>query len=261
VSGEDLIILQDVGKRFDHERNKRGSLRQWFIRATGRKQRESRNGSSEFTIADVSFRVGAAESVAIVGDNGAGKSTLLRLMAGIYEPSRGRISRRGRVASVLELGAGFHKELNGAENLAMYAAGLGLSRTEFEARAAEMIAFADIGDVLHKPIKHYSTGMQARLALAVALSGSFDIILLDEALAVGDRSFRVKVEKRVDQYVAGGGTLVLASHSRELLQRVCTRALWLSHGRLKADGPLDTVVNAYMSTKGQRQEKRAEPVR
>ena len=261
MSDEDRIILDAVGKRFDHERNKRESLRQWLIRATSREPQERQTQASEFTIADVSFRVGTAEALAIVGDNGAGKSTLLRLMAGIYAPSTGQISARGRVASVLELGAGFHKELNGKENLAMYAGALGLSRAEFGSKTEEMVSFADIGDVLDKPIKHYSTGMQARLALAVALCGNFDVILLDEALAVGDRSFRVKVEERVNNFVAGGGTIVLASHNLDFLHRVCTRALWLSHGRLKADGPVNAVVNEYRGAKDQRQEKRAEPTR
>ncbi|MEA2094005.1 MAG: ATP-binding cassette domain-containing protein, partial [Pseudomonadota bacterium] len=125
---------------------------------TSRRAGEPQGG--EFTIADASFRVGPAEAVAIVGDNGAGKSTLLRLMAGIYKPTTGRVSLHGRAASVLELGAAFHKELSGEDNLAMYAAALGLSRIEFVERAGDMVSFADIGNVLHKPIKHYSTGMQ-----------------------------------------------------------------------------------------------------
>jgi ABC-type polysaccharide/polyol phosphate transport system ATPase subunit len=247
LNDADLIVLDRVGKRFDHDRNKKESLRQWFIRTTSRRPRELQAG--EFTIADVSVRVGRAEAVAVVGDNGAGKSTLLRLMAGIYEPSTGRVSSSGRAASVLELGAGFHKELTGEDNLAMYAAALGLSRIEFEDRVEAMVSFADIGDVLHKPIKHYSTGMQARLSMAVALCGIFDVILLDEALAVGDRSFRVKVEERVARYIADGGSVVLASHNLDFLHRVCTRALWLSHGRIRADGPVDAVVSEYRSAK------------
>lgn len=247
MSRADLIVLEQVGKRFDHDRNKQETLRQRFIREIQRVPRELEPG--EFTIADVSLRVAPAETIAIVGNNGSGKSTLLRLMAGIYQPSTGRVSSTGRTGSVLELGAGFHKELSGEDNLAMYAAALGLSRIEFEERAEDMVSFADIGDVLHKPIKHYSTGMQARLAMAVALCGVFDVILLDEALAVGDRSFREKVEERVHKYIADGGSVVLASHSLDFLHRVCARALWLSHGRIKADGPVDTIVDAYKRTK------------
>ena len=247
MSGEDLIVLEQVGKRFDYDRNKKESLRQWFIRTSSGKPRELEPG--EFNVQDVSVRVRAAETVAIVGNNGAGKSTLLRLMAGIYSPSTGRVFSTGRIASVLELGAGFHKELSGEDNLAMYAAALGLSRLEFEERAGDMVSFADIGDVLHKPIKHYSTGMQARLALAVALCGIFDAILVDEALAVGDRTFRDRVEERVRKYIADGGSVVLASHNLEFLQRVCTRALWLGHGRILADGPTDVVLDKYRSAK------------
>ena len=218
-------------------------MRDRFIRATS--GRSPGSGAAEFAISDVSFSIRAGEAVAIVGDNGAGKSTLLRLMAGIYQPSTGRVSVSGRAASVLELGAGFHKELSGEDNLAMYAAALGLSRAEFDASVADMIAFADIGDVLHKPIKHYSTGMQARLALAVALCGIFDVILLDEALAVGDRLFREKVEACVVGYIADGGSVVLASHNLDFLHRVCVRALWLVRGRVAADGPVDEIVASY----------------
>lgn len=247
MNDADLIVLENVAKRFEHDEDKKESLRQFFIRATSGKKRDLQPG--EFTIADISMQIGRNETVALVGNNGAGKSTLLRLMAGIYAPSSGKIYSRGRVASVLELGAGFHKELTGADNLAMYAAALGLSRIEFEERVDDMVSFADIGDVLNKPIKHYSTGMQARLALAVALCGIFDVILIDEALAVGDQSFRTRVEERVNKYIADGGGMVLASHNLDFLHRVCTRAVWLVNGRINADGPVETVVNEYGSTK------------
>lgn len=248
MGGEELIVLEHVGKRFDHGRHREQSLRSWFVGISTRQPAKS--ADAEYAITDVSFSIRQAEAVALIGDNGAGKSTLLRLMAKIYEPSTGIIDLRGRLASVLELGAGFHKELSGADNLAMYAAALGMNRSEFEMRVADMIAFADIGDVLHKPIKQYSTGMQARLALAVALCGAFDVILLDEALSVGDRSFREKAEERVLRYIADGGSIVLASHNLDFLERVCSRALWIAGGRVEADGTVESVVSRY------RQEKR-----
>ena len=186
---QDLIVLAQVDKRFDHDRSRTNSLRQKAIRfARGTK---TKSECGDFAIRNINFRLRRRETVGIVGDNGAGKSTLLRLMARIYAPSFGRVSSRGRIGAVLELGAGFHKQLTGADNLAVFAAALGLSRAEFEARTDEMVAFADIGDVLNRPIKYYSTGMQARLAIAVATCDVFDAILLDEALAVGDKSFRV----------------------------------------------------------------------
>jgi len=250
VSDNSLILLDRVSKRFYCDRNRRESLRNRFIRAISRVPRDPQ--TKDYTIADVSFRIGPAESIAIIGDNGSGKSTLIRLIANIYAPSEGCISTHGRIATVLELGAGFHKELTGADNLAMYAAALGLTRIELLERIDAMIHFADIGDVLHKPIKHYSTGMQARLALAVALCGIFDAVLLDEAMSVGDYSFRVKVENHVRNYVSNGGTVVLVSHDLDLLQRTCTRALWLNDGKIVLDGPVDKVVSAYQNSKGNR---------
>ena len=181
----------------------------------------------------------------MVGANGSGKSTLLRLMGGIYHPTSGRIERHGRLAAVLELGAGFHPELTGAENIQIYAAVLGLEQRRFKETFPAIIEFAGIDDVLDMPVKHYSTGMQARLALSVALTADSDILVLDEALSVGDRAFREKVKARMQAYHQRGGTLVLVSHDPDELRAICTRAICLRQGRLVDDGDVGRVLDAY----------------
>jgi ABC-type polysaccharide/polyol phosphate transport system ATPase subunit len=167
------------------------------------------------------------------------------MMAGIYHPTSGWIERHGRLAAVLELGAGFHQELTGAENIEIYAAVLGLKQRRFKEHLSAIIEFAGIDDVLDMPVKHYSTGMQARLALSVAMSVDSDILVLDEALSVGDRAFRERVRGRMLAYHRGGGTLILVSHDMDELRAICTRAIWLRQGRLVDDGDLDRILDAY----------------
>ncbi|HSG65480.1 MAG TPA: ABC transporter ATP-binding protein, partial [Gammaproteobacteria bacterium] len=140
-----------------------------------------------------------------------------------------------------------HKELTGADNIVTYAAAMGLSGAELRSRWAEIVAFADIGDVLEKPIKHYSTGMQARLALSVALCGKFDTLVLDEALSVGDQSFRQKIRARLEQFHLEGGTLILVSHDFEHIRSLCPRTIWLRDGRIVADGDTETVLRSYQA--------------
>jgi|GEM_PF-3458499 len=243
VTAPEVIAVRGLSKRFYYDRHRAKSLRQWFIRSV--LCRPVPNMPQAFSIENLSLSICRGESVGIVGGNGSGKSTLLRILAGIYRPSCGEVICSGGLAAVLELGAGFHKELTGRDNIATYAAALGLSRIELCNRWPEIVAFADIGEVLDKPIKHYSTGMQARLALGVALCGEFDILLLDEALSVGDQGFRHKVEERLKQYHADGGTLILVSHDLNHLRPLCTRVIWLRDGRIVADGKTETVLRDY----------------
>lgn len=246
VSTPAVITVRGLSKRFYYDRHRAKSLRQWFIRSILR--RPVPKPPHAFSIENLNLSVCQGESVGIVGGNGSGKSTLLRVIAGIYRPSSGEVNCSGELAAVLELGAGFHKELTGTDNIATYAAALGLSRAQLRKRWADIVAFADIGEVLDKPIKHYSTGMQARIALSVALCGEFDILLLDEALSVGDQGFRHKVEERLKQYHAAGGTLILVSHELNHLRPLCSRVIWIHEGRIVADGNAETVLRDYENT-------------
>jgi ABC-2 type transport system ATP-binding protein len=198
-----------------------------------------------FTLRDVDLTVGRGESVALLGRNGSGKSTVLRLIAGIYRASRGTVETSGRITAVIELGAGFHPELTGAENIALYASVLGLTRKELAERYDEIVEFAAIPDLPDTPLKYYSSGMEARLAFSVAVCLQPDILLLDEVLAVGDQAFRARCLERLGQYHARGGTLILVSHELDQLRALCTRGVWLEEGRIVMDGAIDEVLARY----------------
>jgi ABC-2 type transport system ATP-binding protein len=193
----------------------------------------------------VDLTVSRGESVALLGRNGSGKSTVLRLIAGIYRATAGTVETSGRITAVIELGAGFHPELTGAENIALYAAVLGLTRKELAERYDEIVEFAAIPDLPDTPLKYYSSGMEARLAFSVAVCLQPDILLLDEVLAVGDQGFRERCLERLRQYHARGGTLVLVSHELEQLRALCTRGVWLEEGRIVMDGAIDAVLARY----------------
>ncbi len=196
---------------------------------------------------DVSFELVAGESLGIIGENGAGKSTLLKIVAGVITPTRGRVEVRGRVGALLELGSGFHPEYSGLENIDLAAALLGLAPDEIAAKRDEIIAFADIGEHIRDPIKHYSSGMVVRLGFAVATALRPDILITDEVLAVGDESFQKKCIAWIEGYLADGGTLLLCSHSMYHIQKLCRSALWLRDGRVDRYGPAAEVTQAYLA--------------
>ena len=193
----------------------------------------------------VSFEIRDGETVGVIGQNGSGKSTLLQLIAGTLRPTRGSCSARGRVAALLELGAGFDAELTGRENVYLNATVLGLRRAEVDARFDAIAAFADIGRFLEHPVKTYSTGMFVRLAFAVAVSIEPDVLLIDEALAVGDLRFQIKCLGRLRTLQQRGVTILLVSHSVDQVKRFCARCLWLEAGRLVMDGPSGLVADRY----------------
>ena len=194
---------------------------------------------------DVSFRVMPGESLAIIGENGAGKSTLLKLVTGVLTPSAGTVQVRGRIAALLELGAGFHPELSGRDNVRLAAALHGLDADALAAKLPEIEAFADIGRYLDEPVKHYSSGMVVRLGFAIVAAVRPQLLVTDEVLAVGDEAFQRKCIRWLDDYLAGGGTLLLVSHSPYHVQKLCRRAIWLEGGRVVAEGDAFEVSQRY----------------
>lgn len=198
-----------------------------------------------FALQDISFEVKRGEAVGIIGRNGAGKSTLLQLIAGTLQPSAGSIQVNGRVAALLELGAGFNPDFTGRENVFLSAAVLGISKGEMEARFAEVAAFADIGDFIEQPVKTYSSGMLMRLAFAVNTCVDPDILIVDEALSVGDAPFQAKCFRRLRQLIAKGVTLLFVSHDIGTVRSICSRALWLKNGRAEMWGEAKTVALSY----------------
>lgn len=197
---------------------------------------------------DVSLRVKHGEVVGLVGRNGAGKSTLLQLLCGTLVPTCGQLQVQGRVAALLELGAGFNPEFTGIENVYMNGAILGLSRQEIAARLQAIVEFADIGDFVHQPVKTYSSGMFVRLAFAVATSVEPDILVIDEALSVGDGAFARKSFDRIMALKDAGKTILFCSHSMYQVEALCSRAIWLEAGRVRMDGPPADVTSAYATS-------------
>ncbi len=237
------MLCRAVVKRFYHYEHRTQSLREAFIRIVLRRPVHVRR--AEFTLAGFDLRVEPGEAVALIGANGSGKSTVLRLIAGIYAPTEGVIETRGRVTAVIELGAGFHPELTGLENVALYGAVMGLTRRELADRLPEILAFADLGDFIREPVKYYSSGMQARLAFSVAVCARPGVLLIDEVLAVGDQTFRARCLERLRELKRQGAALVVVSHDLENVRNLCSRALWLERGRVRLEGPAGEVLSVY----------------
>lgn len=207
---------------------------------------------------DVTFAVRPGEAVGVIGENGAGKSTLLKILTGTTAPTSGEVRTEGTVASILELGAAFHPEFSGRENAVLYGALLGLDRRTVDERLDEILAFAELGDFIDHPVKSYSTGMAMRLAFAVATHLDPDILVIDEALAVGDGYFQKKCVDRLVEIKRAGVTILFCSHSMYYVTTFCDRALWLRDGRLVRDGDVGDVVPAYEEHLLSRQKRRPE---
>jgi ABC-type polysaccharide/polyol phosphate transport system ATPase subunit len=241
--GEPAITVEDVAKRFRrvHERN--STLKATVFSGFRRTVHE------EFwALQDVSFEVEEGATFGIIGHNGSGKSTLLKCMARIYRPDRGRITTRGRMSALLELGAGFHPELSGRENVYLNASILGMSRREVDRRFSEIVEFAGLEQFIDTPVKNYSSGMYVRLGFSVAITVEPDVLLVDEILAVGDEAFQQRCMEKFAELRRGGHTIVLVSHGLDAVRTVCDRAAWLDHGALVKDGSAHDVVNAYLDS-------------
>ena len=197
---------------------------------------------------DVSFVVEQGERIGIVGGNGAGKSTLLRMLARIYPPTSGRISVRGSVAPLIEMGAGFNNELSGTDNIVFNGAMLGFSKSQMLAKAAGIYEFTGLEEFADLPLKYYSSGMYMRLAFAIATEVHPDILLIDEALGVGDAVFIQKAKARLRGLVDRSKVVVIVSHDLPSLREFCTRGLWVQQGRLVDDGPIDEVIDGYLAS-------------
>ena len=194
---------------------------------------------------DVTFHLPKGEGLALIGENGAGKSTLLKILAGITAPTQGSTEVRGKVASILELGSGFHPEFTGRQNIVLNAAMLGLSEDELRCKLPGIVEFSELGDFIDQPVKTYSTGMAMRLGFSIATQVDPEVLIIDEALSVGDGYFQKKCMDRLRLYVESGGTLLFCSHAMYYVSVFCQRALWLRHGHTEALGPVSEVVREY----------------
>ncbi|REJ81490.1 MAG: ABC transporter ATP-binding protein [Acidobacteria bacterium] len=194
---------------------------------------------------DVDFEVGRGEAFGVIGGNGSGKSTLLKLVAGLVRPSSGVVEVEGRVAALIELGAGFHPEISGRENVFINGSVLGLERREIERRFDDIVEFSGLEDFIDEPVKNYSSGMYVRLGFAVAIHTDPDVLLVDEVLAVGDEAFAHRCLRRIEEHLARGRSILFVSHSLDLVEDLCDRVLWLEHGEVRALGSPRKVIDAY----------------
>jgi ABC-type polysaccharide/polyol phosphate transport system ATPase subunit len=200
---------------------------------------------SFWALTEVSFSVAPGEVVGIVGRNGAGKSSLLKIISRVLEPTSGTMASEGRTAAILELGTGFDHELTGRENIFLNGMLLGRTKREIRERMDAIVEYSELGDFIESPIRTYSSGMLGRLGFAIASAWTPDLLILDEVFAAGDAAFTRKCEKTLNDFRDAGVTILLVSHSAALVLETCTRALWLDHGRLLADGEVAQVVTAY----------------
>jgi len=234
------ISVVDAGIRFRRNRGGRRSFKDLFA------GRDRRSRPGEFwPLRHVSFEVAAGEAIGVVGRNGQGKSTLLKLVAGVVLPDEGTIGVRAGVAPLIEITGGFVNDLTVRDNVYLTAGLHGMSRKEIDERFADIIGFAEIADFVDTPYKHLSSGMKVRIAFAVIAQLEEPIILVDEVLAVGDRAFREKCYRRIEELLEGGRTLFFVSHNEKDLRRFCTRGLYLDKGALVLDAPIDEVLDRY----------------
>jgi lipopolysaccharide transport system ATP-binding protein len=248
-----IIKSEGLGKRYrlSHllERNRYITLRQAIVDRCKQVFQSSRPVAEDFwALRDISFSVAQGESVAIIGRNGAGKTTLLKILSRITEPTEGRIRLRGRVSSLLEVGTGFHPELTGRENVYLNGTILGMTKKEIDRKFDEIIAFAGVEKFVDTPVKRFSSGMQVRLAFAVAAHLEPEILIVDEVLAVGDIAFQKKCLGKMQDVAAEGRTVLFVSHDLAAVEKLCSRAILLESGRYLADGPTSQTIARYQNT-------------
>jgi ABC-type polysaccharide/polyol phosphate transport system ATPase subunit len=235
------IQFENIVQQLRVIRERPDSLREVFARMFRRP-----NHYHPFRAIDnVSFSVTDGEVLGIVGRNGSGKSTTLKIIAGVYRPTSGKLTVDGRVAALIELGAGFHPDLTGRENIVINGLMLGLTRRQIREREQAIIEFSELGEFIDSPVKQYSSGMFMRLGFSIAVEVDPDILLIDEILSVGDQSFQEKSIKRIEDFRSRGKTIVFVSHSAANVQQLCTRALLLNAGKLISEGTPDQIIERY----------------
>lgn len=240
------VELRDVSLKFVSYYDKSYSLKRAALDLILR--REGPAPVAEFwALRNVDLRVGSGERLGIVGHNGAGKSTLLRLLARIYPPTSGVVSVRGDVAPLIEMGAGFNPELSGRDNILLNGAMLGFSKRAMEAKVDGIFEFTELAEFAELPLKYYSSGMSMRLAFAIATEIEPDILLIDEALNAGDAAFVEKAKVRIKGLLDRSNVVIVVSHDLDALREVCTRCIWMDHGRIVGDGPTDEIIRSYLT--------------
>jgi ABC-2 type transport system ATP-binding protein len=241
TAAEPTIEVRDLSLAYRLSRNSAGTLKEFVIRLAKRQVHYERL----WALSQVSFRVGSGEVFAVIGPNGAGKSTLMKVLARVLPPTEGRVIVRGRLAPMIELGAGFNQELTAYENIILYGTILGRTPQDMRERVGPITEWAGLTEFLDVPIRSFSTGMLARLGFAVATDTDPDVLVVDEVLSVGDQAFQRRSRDRIMSMMERGTSVVLVSHALRTVQEVAHRVMWLDHGKVQMEGPPEEVVEAY----------------
>lgn len=250
---DSIIRFQSVSKKFRFSKEAPQSVLEIFISAFSRKSKRDADSGDLWAVQDVSFDIYPGQTFGIVGRNGSGKSTILKLITRILRPTNGRIVVNGRMSALLELGAGFHQDLTGRENIYLNASLLGLTEAEINAKLADILAFSELGDFIDMPVKHYSSGMYMRLGFSIAIHVEPDILIIDEILAVGDQPFQTKCIDAIMNLKRQGVTIIFVSHDINLMKTICTHMLWVDKGRTQAYGTAEDVARRYVEYSNMRE--------
>lgn len=235
------IIVENVYKTFNVYLDKANTIKEKLIFLFSRNKKQKRE-----VLKGINVKIKKGEVVALIGVNGSGKSTLLKLLTKIIYPNKGKIQTNGKLTSLLELGAGFHPDFSGRENIYFNASIFGLTRKEIDSRLEDIIDFSELSNFIDNPVRTYSSGMYMRLAFSVAINVDADILLIDEILSVGDEHFQNKCFERMKELKKQGKTMVFVTHSMEAVKKLCDRAIWLKDGKIKMDGETNEVVGQYI---------------
>ena len=240
MNTENAIIVEDVYKNFSVYYDKTNTIKEkiLFWNKSKKEVREILKG--------IDLEIKKGEVVGLIGVNGSGKSTLLKLMTKIIYPNQGKITTNGKLTSLLELGAGFHPDFSGRENIYFNASIFGLTRKQIDDRLNQIIEFSELGDFIDNPVRTYSSGMYMRLAFSVAINVDADILLIDEILSVGDQHFQEKCYAKIEDLKKQGKTIIIVTHGMDTVNRFCTRAVWLHEGKIKMDGNVEDVTKVYL---------------
>ncbi len=234
------IEVNNVTKKFKVYFDKPNTLKERLVFWKNNK------AETRTVLEDINVKIKKGETVALIGVNGSGKSTLLKLMTKIIYPTKGEIITRGKLTSLLELGAGFHDDFTGRENIYFNASIFGLTRSEIEKKIDDIIEFSELGDFIDNPVRTYSSGMYMRLAFSVAINVEAEILLIDEILAVGDQHFQEKCFQKLHELKESDKTIVIVSHALDSIKKLCTRAIWINNGHVEMDGKVDKVIDEYL---------------
>lgn len=240
-----MIDVRNVSMKFNLGIEKEFSIKQAFVNFFSGKNKKKKRQEDFWALTDVSFHVGKGEVVGLIGSNGAGKSTLLKVVSGVMKPTKGKVEVHGVISPMIELGAGFDGNLTARENIYLNGAILGYSKNFLDSKFDEIVEFSELKDFLEVPVKNFSSGMTAKLAFSIATIVNPEILIVDEILSVGDIKFQEKSKKKMMEMIKGGTTVLYVSHSLESIKDLCTKVVWLEHGKVVKMGDTNKICDAY----------------